>query len=264
MRIAIVALLTAVHVLVCVSLSPDALGSWISASHLAVKLLAAAGCAAAAYSLVRKDPARWFWTPMAACYTLLALLELPMARALALGSLAGAATLHDAFLVAANVLSVVGALVLAWIFRQGVRLSGVGAYLLAAVIAAAVVKHGFQTELATALSSGAFSAWASTLSYLADGVTFVLLVPVVRRMFQLGFTSETRPWWAYIASGACWLLFSSMERLQSAAGASALMPTEVLRTAATLLAGLAGLYQRDLAFLRRGASAPRARGAEGA
>jgi hypothetical protein len=62
-----------------------------------------------------------------------------------------------------------------------------------------------------------------------------------------------------VASGLCWLLFSSMERLHSPGGTSALIPSEALRTAATLLAGLAGLFQRDLAPLRRGQAASQER-----
>jgi hypothetical protein len=263
-RIAIVALLTAVHVLVCVSVAPEARSSWISMSHLVTKLLAGAGSIAAVASLPRKDTARWFWVPLAACYLLLALLEVPVARALALGSREGGVLVTAVCLIAANLLSVVGSVVLAWMFRQRPSLSGAGAYLLAALVSAAVVQHGFRTELESALGGGGLTAWSSALSYLADGITFVLLVPVLRHVFQLGGAVEAWPWWSYVASGACWLLFSSMERLHSPGGASALIPSEALRTAATLLAGLAGLYQRDLAPLRRAALAARARAAEGA
>ena len=261
MRIAIVALLTAVHVLVCVSLSPAALPAWISLSHLVAKLLAAAGCAVAVSTLPRKDASRWFWGPLAVCYVLLALLEVPVARTLALGSREGALLVSAVCLIAANALSVVGSAVLAWIFRQRASLAGVGSYLLAAVVAAAVVQHGFRTELDAALGGGGLSSWSSAISYLADGITFVLLVPVLRHVLQRGGAPEAWPWWTYVASGACWLLFSSMERLHSPGGASALIPSEALRTAATLLAGLAGLFQRDLAPLRR-ATAQRER-AEG-
>lgn len=46
----------------------------------------------------------------------------------------------------------------------------------------------------------------------------------------------------------CWLLFSTVEKLPFLQ--SPLLP-EALRTAATLLAGLAGLYQRDLVLEAR-------------
>ena len=262
MRIAIVALLTALHVLVCVSLPPAALPGWIAMSHLVAKVLAAAGCALAATSLPRGDPSRWFWGPVALCYALLALLEAPVARALTLGNHEGAVILSAVLLIAANVLSVIGGAVLAWIFRQRPSVSGLGAFLLAAVVSAAVVQHGFRTELAGAVAGGGLTSWSSAISYLADGVSFVLVVPVLRHVFQRGGAPEAAPWWAYVASGACWLLFSSMERLHSPGGASALIPSEAMRTCATLLAGLAGLFQRDLAPLRR-AVLPQAERAEG-
>jgi hypothetical protein len=264
MRIAIIALLTAVHVLACVSLGPEGRTAWIAGSHLVAKVLAAAGCAAATYSLARRDLARWFWGTLSACYVLLALLEGPVARTIALGSRDGGVLVSAVCLIAANLLSLVGSAVLAWLFRQRASLEVFGAYLLALLVSAAVVQHGLRTELAFAVGGGGgLTAWSSALSYLADGVAFVLLVPVLFHVFQVGGRPEAWPWLAYFASGACWLLFSSMERLHSPGGASALIPSEALRTAATLLAGLAGLYQRDLAPLRRGEAAQRERAVGG-
>lgn len=258
MRIAIVALLTALHVLACVSLGPGAVGTWIVSAHLLAKLLAAAGCAAAAVTLPRRDVARWFWAPVAVCYLLLAVMEAPVAQALALGNSDAAVVVTAVSLIAANVLSVLAGGVLVWLFQQRPTLAGLGAYLLAAILAAAVVNHGFQGELQLALTTGGLTPWAGAISYVADGISFVLFVPVVRHALKLATAPEARPWWAYLASVAAWLLFSSLERVNSPTGLSALVPSEALRTAATLLAGLAGLYQRDLAPLRRREQAGRA------
>ena len=62
---------------------------------------------------------------------------------------------------------------------------------------------------------------------------------MLRYTFRLGRSKLAAPWWAFAASGGCWLLFSTVDKLPFLGG-SPLLP-EALRTTATLLAGLAGL-----------------------
>jgi hypothetical protein len=261
-RAGLVALLAILHATACVTLAQSALPPFLLASHLAAKLLAVAGAFAAFAALRREDGLRRFWGALGVAYLLLALAELPAAKALPAARSELGALLTSGLLLAANVVGVVASALLAFALRApraaGARLAArLGTYLLASLAVAAVIGAGLVGELGKALAGGGVSSWASAMSYACDAATFVMLVPVVRRALAPGSRSRAAagPLWAFTASGCCWLLFSALEQLRSPSGASALVPAEGLRTAATLLAGLAGLYQWDLAAGRRAQAA---------
>ena len=254
-RIAVVVALTAAHVVVCALLPAGALPGWLLGSHVAAKLLAAAGALAAFAGLQPRDYMRRFWGPLGLVYFLLVVAEDPVAGAIAAGNVRAGLLLASASLVVANVMSVFASAVLALTFRNAGLESALGwrplsAYLVAAVAAAGLVWSNASHDLQDALGGGGAAAWASAISYVCDALTFVLLVPVVRYTLRLGRSKLAAPWWTFAASGGCWLLFSTVEKLPFL-GDSRLLP-EALRTAATLLAGLAGLYQRDLVMEARG------------
>ncbi len=263
-RIAVVLGLTAAHVVVCALLPAGALAGWLLGSHVAAKLLAAAGALAAFAVLQPGDYMRRFWGPLGATYLLLVVAEEPVAAALAGASTPGGVVLGSAALVVANVMSVFASAVLALTFRKAGLESTLGwrpllAYLAAAAAAAALVWTNVGKDVRDALAGGGVASWSSAVSYVCDALTFVLLVPVVRYTLRLGRSKLAAPWWTFAASGGCWLLFSTVEKLPFL-GDSRLLP-EALRTAATLLAGVAGLAQRALVMEARGQAQPQARAA---
>lgn len=253
-RLGVVVALTAVHVVACALLSADALPAWILGSHVAAKLLAAAGGLVAFSVLQRGDYMRRFWSSMGLAYLCLVLAEGPVARAVAGGNAPAGVLVGAAALVAGNVLSVFASAVLALTFRQAgleprVPVRARVAYLVAMVAAAGLVWTNVGSDVRAALAGGGAESWSSAFSYVCDALTFVLLVPVVRFTLRLGRSKMAAPWWAFAASGLCWLLFSTVEKLPFL-GDSPLLP-EALRTAATLLAGLAGLSQLALVLEAR-------------
>lgn len=253
-RIGLVVALTAAHVIVCAVLPAGALPGWILSSHITAKLLAAGGGLAAFAVLKPGDYMRRFWLSLGLAYFLLVVAEDPVASAIAAGNVRGGLWLGAAALVAANFLSVFASAVLAYTFRKAgleptLAWRPLVAYLVAAVAAAGLVWTNVSSDVRDALAGGGVASWSSAVSYVCDALTFVLLVPVVRYTVRLGRSKLAAPWWAFAASGLCWLLFSTVEKLPFL-GDSRLLP-EALRTAATLLAGLAGLYQRGLVMEAR-------------
>ncbi len=253
-RIGLVLALTGAHVIACAVLPAGALPGWVVGSHVAAKLLAAGGGLIAFAVLQPRDYMRRFWASLGLAYFLLVVAEDPVAGAIAAGNARAGLLLGAAALVVANLLSVFASAVLALTYRRAglePRLSWrpAAAYLAAALAAAGLVWANVSRDVQDGLSGGGVASWSSAVSYVCDALTFVLLVPVLRYTFRLGRSKLAAPWWAFAASGGCWLLFSTVEKLPFLE--SPLLP-EALRTAATLLAGLAGLYQRDLVLEARG------------
>jgi len=261
----LVLLVAAAHVAIFGHLGPDALPAYRLWTHVAMKLLATAGCLWAAASLRRGDYMRRFWVPLGASYLLLTLAEDPVTSALGRGSAPAAVMLGVLFLASGNLLSVYATAVLARSYSQaglGFERSWSGklSWALAAVFATGVVGFGLQREVLRALAGGGPDAWASALSYLCDAVTFVLLVPVLRFSLRLGASRLGWPWWTYALATVSWLLYDAIEPLPDlAVGLSISVPSEAFRTMGTLLAGLAGLYAAELvrrARAERQAAAP--------
>ena len=248
----LVLLATAVHVAVFARLGPDTLPAYRLWTHVAMKLVATAGCLWAAASLRRGDYMRRFWVPLGVSYFLLTLAEDPITSFLGRGSAPAAVMLGAFFLAFGNLLSVGATAVLARSYRQaglGFERSWRGklSWALAALFAVGVVGFGLDREASRALAGEGPDAWASAFSYLCDAVTFVLLVPVIRFSIRLGASRLGWPWWTYAAATVAWLLYDAIEPLpELAAGLSISLPSETFRTLGTLLAGLAGLYAADL------------------
>ena len=85
-RIGMVLALTAVHVVVCAGCRPTRSPTWLLGSHVAAKLLAAAGALAAFAVLQPRDYMRRFWAPLGVAYFLLVVAEDPVAGAIAAGN----------------------------------------------------------------------------------------------------------------------------------------------------------------------------------
>ncbi|HET8540918.1 MAG TPA: hypothetical protein VFL83_13685 [Anaeromyxobacter sp.] len=235
----------AAHLALSLWLPPELAAGYVEGTRIGWKLLAAAACALAAWSLRRGDATRSFWILLGAAYAVLALAE-PSVGAAALGEDPTPAALRAAALVAANALSVLASVALARAclaagreLRAGWRAAG--AYAAAATAAAAMSGPRFLRDASDALAGAGPERWATALGGLADAATFVLLVPVLR--LALRARGGRLVWaWAFALSSLAWLLFDATRHAGGAAFAK-----EAFRTAACLLAALAALYRRDVA-----------------
>jgi hypothetical protein len=117
----LVLLATAAHLAVFGRLGPDALPAYRLWTHIAMKLLATAGCLWASASLRRGDYMRRFWVPLGVSYLLLTLAEDPFASFLGRGSLPATVMLGAFFLAGGNLLSVGATAVLARIDEEARR-----------------------------------------------------------------------------------------------------------------------------------------------
>jgi hypothetical protein len=251
--LAAVAALTALHVVVLLALPAAGVPDWIFASHLAAKVLAVVGTAAAFAVLKRDDYMRRFWGPLSGSYLLLTLAVDAFSSALAGGSAAGTVWVSAALFLGGNLLSVTASVVLARTYlRAGLEgatgRSGAGGFAISAAVALVISGVSMLHEVQRALAGGGVEAWSSVGGYACDVLTFVLLAPVVIFAFRLGRSRLAAPWWTFTASVLLWLLYATTERLP---GPPPLALSEALRTGATLLAGLAGWYQRALVIEAR-------------
>lgn len=256
-RIGFILTFTAVHVVGSALLPEGARPGFLLSSHLATKLLAAAGALAAYATMRPHDYMRRFWAPLGLSYLLLALSEDSLAVALCPGNVAAGSLLGALALISGNLLGVVASAVLALTYRRAGLATPLGwrgatAYLLAVLLSVGLVFANLRHDVGEALAGGGAPSFASAVSYACDALTFVLLVPVLRYTLRLGRSKLSAPWWAFAASGTGWLLFSALERLQISGSP---LPSEALRTLATLLAGLSGLLQIDLVLEARRQSA---------
>jgi hypothetical protein len=244
--------LTAAHALGCALLPSAAQPAWVAFGHLLSKALAAAGAGVAFATLQPRDYMRRFWGALSLSYLLLALSEDAVSRLLGGGNATVALALGALTLVVGNALGVFASWALAFTYRSaGLESEGGwqrgGAMLVTAVVAVALVFTNLRGDVRVALAGGGLPAWASAFSYACDALTFALLVPVIRNAVRLGESKLAVPWWTFAASGTCWLFFSAVEHL----ALDTRLVAEVLRVAATLLAGAAGLFQRDLVIEAR-------------
>lgn len=248
------------HVLLVTLLPPAMAEGWSAVAGLLFKAAAALEAARAAAALGRGDYMRLFWIAMSGAFGLLALADAPAV----LGAAGQAAMHHPArfvLLVAGNALSVYGAARLAMACRS----AGLGfeptwrvgaTWLVFAVVAAAVTGEALRRELPMALS-GHPELWADVFSYLCDGVSFVLMVPVLRFAIRLGGGRLAGAWWALFGANASWLFFDATGALAlySSASGPALAAGEGFRALACLLTALAAWHQRDLVASARAARA---------
>jgi hypothetical protein len=257
--VAVAALATA-HVLLVVLLPPAAAQGWSGAAGFAFKAAAAAAALRAAFALGRGDYMRVFWLAIGVSFALLAAADAPAL----LGAAGEAAARHPArllLLVLGNALSVYGAARLALACRS----AGLGfeaswrlpaTWAIFAVIAAAVTGQALRRELPLALA-GHPETWADLFSYLCDGASFVLMVPVLRFAIRLGGGRLAGVWWALFGANTSWLLFDATGALAlySSASGMALAAGEGFRALACLLTALAAWHQRDLVASARAARA---------
>jgi hypothetical protein len=235
-----------VHALACGFFPPQALAAWLFGAHLSTKLLAAAGAAVAYATLRPGDYMRRFWGTLGLGYLLLAISEDGLARLLGGGSTT-TTWVGALALVAGNVLSVAASATIAYTFRSAGLGDAFGwrrvaAMLVTAAAAAGLVWVNLLGDVRAALADGGLPAWASAFSYACDALTFALLVPVLLYALRLGGAKLAGPWLAFSASTTCWLFFAAIEHLP----VDTRLAAEALRITATLLAGAAGLLQREL------------------
>ena len=262
--VAVAALATA-HVLLVVLLPPAAAQGWSGVAGFAFKTAASASALRAAFALGRGDYMRVFWLAIGVSFALLAAADAPAL----LGAAGEAAARHPArllLLVLGNALSVYGAARLAMACRSAGL--GFGAtwrvratWAIFAVIAATVTGEALRRELPLA-SAGHHEAWVDAFSYVCDGASFVLMVPVLRFAIRLGSGRLAGAWWALFGANTSWLLFDATGALAlySSASGPALAAGEGFRALACLLTALAAWHQRDLVASARAARAAAAPG----
>jgi hypothetical protein len=257
--VAVAALATA-HVLLVVLLPPAAAQGWSGAAGFVFKAVAGVEALRAAFALWRGDYMRAFWLAIGVSFALLALADAPALLGAA-GEVGGHHPARFLLLVAGNALSVYGAARLALACRS----AGLGfeaswrlpaTWAIFAVIAAAVTGQALRRELPLALA-GHPETWADLFSYLCDGASFVLMVPVLRFAIRLGGGRLAGVWWALFGANTSWLLFDATGALAlySSASGMALAAGEGFRALACLLTALAAWHQRDLVASARAARA---------
>lgn len=255
-----VAVVVAGHVAMVTLLPPAVAEGWSAVAGVVFKAAAAVESLRAALALARGDYMRRFWIAIGASFTLLALADLPAILGAA-GQIGVRHPARFALLVLGNALSVYGAARLALACRR----AGLGfeptwrvgaAWALFLATAAAVVAEAARRELPLALG-GQPEMWADLFSYLCDGATFALMVPVLRFAIHLGGGRLAGAWWALFGANASWLLFdvTGALALYTAASAPALAAGEGFRALACLLTALAAWHQRDLVASARAAVA---------
>ena len=248
------------HVLVVTLLPPAMAEGWSAVAGLLFKAAAAMEALRAASALGRGDYMRAFWIAIGTAFCLLALADAP-----ALLGAAGEAGVHHpvrfVMLVVGNALSVYGAARLALACRR----AGLGfeptwrvpaTWLVFAAIATGVTGEALRRELPLALAGHA-EMWADLFSYVCDGLSFVLMVPVLRFAIRLGSGRLAGAWWALFGANTSWLLFdlTGALALYSSASGLALVAGEGFRALACLLTALAAWHQRDLVASARVARA---------
>lgn len=255
-----VAVVVAGHVLLVTLLPPAMAEGWSAVAGLAFKAAAAAESARAALALARGDYMRRFWIAIGVSFALLALADAPAILGAA-GEVGMRHPARFALLVLGNALSLYGAARLALACRS----AGLGfestwragaAWLVFAAIAAAVTGEALRRELPMALA-GHPEMWADLFSYVCDGASFVLMVPVLRFAVRLGSGRLAGAWWALFGANVSWLLFDATGALAlyTTASGSALAAGEGFRALACLLTALAAWHQRELVASARVARA---------
>lgn len=255
-----VAAAVAGHVLLVTLLPPDMAEGWSVMAGLLFKAAAAVEALRAARALGRGDYMRAFWIAIGTSFALLAVADAPAL----LGAAGQAGMRHPVrflLLVVGNALSVYGAARLA----LACRAAGLGfestwrlraTWAIFAAVAVAVTGEALRRELPLALG-GRPEMWADLFSYVCDGLSFVLMVPVLRFAIHLGGGRLAGAWWALFGANVSWLLFDATGTLAvySSVTGPALGAGEGFRALACLLTALAAWHQRDLVASARAARA---------
>ncbi len=255
-----VAMVVAGHVLLVTLLPPAMAEGWSALAGLLFKAAATVEALRAAAALGRGDYMRVFWIAIGVAFGLLAVADAPAI----LGAAGQAGTHHPVrfvLLVAGNALSVYGAARLALACRR----AGLGfeptwrvpaSWASFTAVAAVVAGEALAREVPLALA-GHPEMGADLFSYLCDGLSFVLMVPVLRFAVRLGSGRLAGAWWALFGANTSWLLFdvTGSLALYSSASGPALAAGEGFRALACLLTALAAWHQRDLVASARAARA---------
>jgi hypothetical protein len=219
----------------------------------AVKLLALAGCVAAATRYRRGEYLHTAWSLLALHYGLIFFTELAIGSMVRVPGLEGARghVARYSSTVLANIAGAVAAVLLA---RVG-RLAGMGVpsrawrrvALAAAIVAAAViVGWGAWKDLGHALA-GDPVAITAVASDLGDLVCFSAIAPLLLIAVAMRGGSLAWPWGLITASYAAWMLYDMLWSFQETVGLSVgtqVVGSELARTLACALAFSAGLAQR--------------------
>ena len=255
-----VVLLTAMHAVAAWTYFPDADGLRLThdAFGWIASIAAVAGTLLGVAAFAKGDHLRRVWSLLAAGA---AFLLVGTALRSVWTHVAPGASFVDSPLIiprfvavtAANVCATWALILLATTYRRsGLRPEpSTGAVALwIAVSVVAVLLGARQLSMDAGKLSGVastFSALTNMASTVADTVTIILIVPILRTAFLLRGGRLAWAWWALGLSGAVWLVYDGREFLAAACPSStlALELLRTLRTPGLALMGLAGFLQSE-------------------
>jgi len=256
-------------VVLALAAGADALHTVVRVENETGKLLAAAGCFAAAYAFESGDYMRRAWLYSGGCLVLLLVRDVTIIPAI--GGIVPAGQLsvvQGTLVVVANVSSVVGTWLLAraWTVSgleeapAGTRwaLRGVG-------VAVSLIVTGWPLMVdGSKLFAGDLAAIPWVGSDLGDTIGFALVAPVLQTALALRGGALLWPWALLTAGGFCWILYDAgwgfSELLHADAEPRVRIAVESMRALACTFIAAAGVAQRAV-VVQGDADAERAKAA---
>jgi hypothetical protein len=258
----------ALFVVLALAAGTDALPTVVRVENETGKVLAAAGCLAAAYAFESGDYMRRAWLYSGGC-----LLLLLMRDATIIPAIGGVFTpgqlsvLQGSLVVLANASSVVGT----WLLARAWTVSGLEEApagprwaLRGAGLAVSLLVTGWPLWVdASKLFAGDLAAIPWVASDLGDTIAFALVAPVLQTALALRGGALLWPWALLTAGGFCWILYDAgwgfSELLHLDAEPRVRIAIEATRAlACTYIAG-AGLAQRAVVVRGDAADAAQAK-----
>jgi hypothetical protein len=217
------------------------------------KLLAAAGCLAAAYAFEPGEYMRRAWLYSGGCLVLLLVRDITIIPAVA-GAFAwtNLNALQGALVVLANASSVIGT----WLLARAWNVSGLEEApagprwaLRGGGVAVALLVTGWPLWVdASKLFAGDLAAIPWVGSDLGDTVSFALVAPVLQTALALRGGALLWPWALLTAGGFCWILYDAGwgfgEILHADGDARVQIAVEAVRALACTYVAAAGMAQR--------------------
>ena len=259
----------ALFVVLALAAGTGALPTVVRVENETGKLLAAAGCLAAAYAFESGDYMRRAWLYSGGCLLLLLVRDVTIIQAIGGTFTPGQLTVvQGTLVVVANASSVIGT----WLLARAWTVSGLEEApagtrwaLRGAGVAVSLLVTGWPLCVdASKLLAGDLAAIPWVGSDLGDTIAFALVAPVLQTALALRGGALLWPWALLTAGGFCWILYDAgwgfTELLHVEADPRARVAVEAMRALACTFVGGAGLAQRAV-VLRGYADAERAKAA---